>query len=50
MSVVSHHHHSASWHRLRAYIGDDDFATTVTFFLIAIVIAVAWFAPAAFVN
>ena len=48
MSVVSHHHHNVSWHRLREYVVQDDFATTVAFLLIAIIIAVAWFAPPAF--
>lgn len=48
MSVVSHH--SSPWDRLRAHLAEDDFATTVVFFLIAIVIAVAWFAPVSFTK
>lgn len=50
MSVVSHHHHSASWSRLREFVAEDDFAITVAFLLIAIVIAVGWFAPASFIK
>ena len=48
MSLVSHH--NASWHRLREYVFHDDFAMTVAFLLIAIVIAVGWFAPPAFMR
>ncbi len=47
MSLVSHHH-NGSWYRLREYATRDEFATTVVFLLIAIVISVAWFAPPAF--
>ncbi|MEW6436831.1 MAG: hypothetical protein AB1508_06645 [Pseudomonadota bacterium] len=50
MSVVSHHHYNVSWHRLREYVTQDEFATTVAFLLIAIIIAVAWFAPPSFIR
>jgi hypothetical protein len=50
MSVVSHHHHGVSWHRVRDYIAQDDFASAVAFLLIAIIIAVAVFAPPAFIH
>ncbi len=48
MSMVSHH--SSSWRRLRENFPLDDFATTVVVLLIAIAIAVAWFAPPAFLG
>lgn len=49
MSVVSHHHHDG-WRHLREYVLQDDFGTTVVFFLLAIIIATAWFAPISFVR
>jgi hypothetical protein len=50
MSVVSHHHHGLSWHRIRDYMAQDDFASAVAFLLIAIIIAAAVFAPPAFIH
>jgi hypothetical protein len=49
MSVVSHHH-NASRQRLREYITHDDFAIAVVFLLVAITIAVVWFAPLSFIR